>query len=244
MWVLAESLRSLRIGFASLAVVAVGGALALLGWVAILRRDVRAGVALVLPGVLSGGLMFVLGHNLWPRFFFFLMGFGVLIAVHGSCVFARWMVGMVPLRASAATRERYATAAVGVAMVLVSSASVPRNYALPKQNFTGARDFVESQRAPTDTVVAVGLAEVDFGRYYAPQWSTARTRDELVALADAGRQVWLVYTLPVQLSSVRPDIWQEIQENYSIVKVFPGTLGGGEVYVCTRSERATTSPTD
>jgi hypothetical protein len=232
MWVLAESVRSLRIGFASGTVVLVGAALALFGWVDIVRRDARTGVAMVLPGLLSGGLMLVLGHNLWPRFFFFLMGFALLIAVHGASAAARHAVSWLPL---GARTERVASAAgiaVAIAMILVSSATVPRNYALPKQSFTAAREFVEGNRVPGDVVVAVGLAEVDFGRYYAPQWSIARTREELSALARDGRTVWVVYTLPVQLSSVKPDIWEEVQTRYTLVKVFPGTLGGGEVYVC------------
>jgi mannosyltransferase len=234
MWVLAESLRSLRIGFASLAVVALGGALALLGWLDILRRNARVGVAMVLPGVLSGGLMLGLGHNLWPRFFFFLMGFGLLIAIHGAMLGARLAVSRLPLGDKRIRAAEAAGVAVALAMIVVSAATVPRNYSLPKQSFTAARDFVESQRGPGDEVVAVGLAEVDFGWYYAPQWSVARTREELLAIGSASGQVWLVYTLPVQLSSVRPDIWQEVQTNFATVKIFHGTLGGGEVYVCKR----------
>jgi mannosyltransferase len=179
-------------------------------------------------------LMIVLGHNLWPRFFFFLMGFGLLIAVHGAMLAARTFVKFLPLGERRDRLAEGAGVAVAFVMILVSAATVPRNYALPKQNFTAARDFVESQRGPGDEVVAVGLAEVDFGRYYAPQWAVARTREELAAVGNANRQVWVVYTLPVQLSSVRPDVWEEVQTQFSVVKVFPGTLGGGEVFVCKR----------
>ena len=51
-----------------------------LGWVA---------WALLLPGFLAGGTMVVLGHILWPRFFFFRMGFGLLLAMHGVVTTAR-----------------------------------------------------------------------------------------------------------------------------------------------------------
>jgi hypothetical protein len=80
----------------------------------------------------------------------------------------------------------------------------------------------------------VVLAEVDFDWYYAPQWSVARTREELAAVGNANGQVWVVYTRPVRLSSVRPDVWDEVQSQFSTVKNFPGTLGGGEAFVCKR----------
>ncbi len=40
---------------------------------------------MILPGESPAvGCMLALGHNLWPRFFFFCMGFALLIAVHGA----------------------------------------------------------------------------------------------------------------------------------------------------------------
>jgi hypothetical protein len=29
-----------------------------------------------------------------------------------------------------------------------------------------------------------------------------------------------------------PEIWDAVQRDYDVVKVFPGTLGGGDVHVC------------
>jgi len=43
---------------------------------------------------------------------------------------------------------------------------------------------------------------------------------------------WLVYTLPTQLKTFRADVWRIVEDEFSVVKVFPGTLGGGQVYVC------------
>jgi len=222
-WVLTESLRSLQVGFATIAVVAGGAAVAAIGWLSILRRAPAAALAMVLPALLGGVCMWVLAHNLWPRFFFFSMGFALLIVVHGA------------LRTAALLAGRWAgvvgTGLAG-ALILASAATVPRCYAHPKQDFAGARDYVEQQRTPGDVVVAVGLAGVVYKRYYAPQWLVAQTQGELDAIRQAHSGVWLVYTLPIQVKTYRPDIWATIDKNCQIVKVFPGTLGGGEVTVC------------
>ncbi|MFQ5666586.1 MAG: glycosyltransferase family 39 protein [Candidatus Binatia bacterium] len=231
-WVIGESLRSLRMGFAGTAAVLSGGAFAAVGWLSILRRDVRAALALVLPAILGGVSMLMLGHNLWPRFFFFSMGFAVLMVIQGAMTAPRLV--LAPMADGRLRRRWAAGAGVGLAcmMIVASAITVPRCYALPKQDFTGARDYVERVRKPGDGIVAVGLAGVAYGRYYAPYWAVAQTRPELDAVRQRHAAVWLVYTLPIQVKAYRPDIWKVIDKEFEIVKVFPGTLGGGAVYVC------------
>jgi mannosyltransferase len=238
--VFAESLRSLRIGFSGVAVVLCGGAMVGVGWLSLLRRDWRAASALVLPAALAGGLMFALGHNLWPRFFFFSMGFALLIVIRGAMAAARILAALlVKWRGSSRIQSeaggRWADV-VGVALIcliiVASAATLPRNYQLPKQDFTGARNFIEQHRQPGAAVVAVGLAGMDYGRYFAPHWSVADSQTELEAIRQAHASVWLVYTLPIEVKAYRPEIWRSIEQDFQIVKVFPGTLGGGEVFVC------------
>ncbi|HKZ78779.1 MAG TPA: glycosyltransferase family 39 protein, partial [Pyrinomonadaceae bacterium] len=229
-WVLAETLRNLRIGFSGLLVVACGGAMFFSGWLNMLRREWQTGALLVLPVLLAGGSMLASGHNLWPRFFFFSMGFALLIAVHGAMV-----VPQLVLNLTKSESEAFGSAAgitIASLMILASAVTIPRNYEHPKQDYTGARNYVESHRRPGDAVVAVGLAGVAYGRYFAPSWSVAQTNQELDAARRGSRNVWLVYTLPVEIKAYRPDIWEVIQNEFEVVKVFPGTLGGGEVYVC------------
>jgi hypothetical protein len=241
LWVIAESLRSLRIGFSGIVVVLCGGAMVCVGWLSLLRRDWRAALGLVLPATLAGGFMLALGHNLWPRFFFFSMGFGLLIVVRGAMaapqLLAR-LIGKWRSRQNEWTARGRWVEAAGVALacliIAASAATLPRNYRLPKQDFSGARDYVEQHRQPGDAVVAVGLAGMDYGRYFAPHWSSPETRAELEAIRQSHATVWLVYTLPIEIKAYRPDIWGIIERDFEIVKIFPGTLGGGEVYVCRR----------
>jgi hypothetical protein len=36
------------------------------------------------------------------------------------------------------------------------------------------------------------------------------------------------------VKAFRPELWSMIENDYEIVQVFPGTLNGGEVFVCQR----------
>jgi hypothetical protein len=229
LWVVAESARSLTRGFGIGAVVLCGGLVAAAGWLSIARSDWIAGASIVLPALLGGSTMLLLGHNLWPRFFFFSIGFALLIAVHGAMTVCEVLARA--LRAREPVGSIAGVALIGL-LIAVSALSLPRAYALPKQDFTGARDYVESVRSPEDAVVAVGLAGVAYQRYFAPQWLVADTRAELDELRRSHPQVWLIYTLPIEVKAYRSEIWAAIQDDFEIVKVFPGTLGDGEVNVC------------
>jgi hypothetical protein len=231
-WVVTESLRSLRLGFSGAVVLLAGGSLVCVGLWGIFRRDRLAIFSMILPPVFAGVTTLIWSHNFWPRLFFFAMGFGLLIVVHGALTLPQLLRAVLP---AVKLQERWlATAGVVIAilMIIASSLTIPRCFALPKQDFTGARDFVERNRHSQDAVVAVGLAGVAYGRYFATQWASAQTQAELDAARQGHSDTWLVYTIPIQVKSYRPEIWQVIQKDFEVVKVFPGTLGGGEVFVC------------
>jgi hypothetical protein len=232
LWVITESLRSFRIGFSGIAVLICGAAMVCFGWLNILRKDLQAGLSLVLPALLAGSLMLALGHNLWPRFFFFSMGFALLIAIHGTMI----VPGLLAQHIKPLQAVKGLSAGAGLAlaslMILASVFTLPRCYALPKQDFTGARNYVEHNRQQGDAVVSVGLAGGAYGRYFARHWQVAETEAELTAIQNKYDTVWLVYTIPIQVKAYCPDIWKEIEKDFQVVRVFPGTLGGGEVYVC------------
>jgi len=228
LWVVRESLRSLQVGFAGFAVVLCGGVMMAAGWFGMLHRQARAAWTMVLPGAIGGGLMLALGHNLWPRFFFFSMGFALLIAVHGALELPR-IVGQL-LAAPKPWAERVGYSMAGL-MIVVSAATVPRCYALPKQDFTGARAYVESNARAGDAIAVAGLAEHAYSLYYAPAWKVVRTPEELAALRSTASRTYLVYTLPIELRAAHADLWKTIEADFETDRVFRGTLGGGEVYV-------------
>jgi hypothetical protein len=156
------------------------------------------------------------------------MGFGVLVSIEGAMVCGRLLF-------AEAHRQR-AGLVLASLLVIASAATLPRGYALPKQDFSGARDYVERQRRPGEPVAAVGLAGRAYREYFAPGWSAPRSQPELDAMRRSAPVMWLVYTLPIEVRAYHPELWQAIQNDFSVVRVFPGTLNGGEVYVC-RGER-------
>jgi hypothetical protein len=226
LWLITETARGLAIGWPGAVAGLLGLVLVAVGYARILRRHGRAAVLMVLPAMLGGAAMVLLAHNLWPRFFFFSMGFALLIVIEGALGLPRLLL---------AARPRLGAIAGGALVVLilsVSAATLPRCYRLPKQDFTGARDFVERSRSRHDPAVAVGLAARAYADFFAPHWRTAQTAADLDRLRRDAPGLWLIYTLPIQVKAYHPEIWQSIQTGFETVRVFPGTLGGGEVYVC------------
>lgn len=231
LWVVRESLRSLQVGFAGSAVVLCGGMMIALGWFDIHRRQPRAAWAMVLPAVLGGGSMLLLGHNLWPRFFFFCMGFALLIAIHGAVELPRIVLSHLRLTGL----SRMAGYAAAGLMIAVSITTIPRVYG-PKQDYTGARNFILSRRGPGDKIIVAGLAMYAYTEYYETSWPTAHSAAELAELRRNGGRPFLVYTLLPDMMSAHADIWRIVQSDFETIKVFPGTLGGGEVYVARERE--------
>ena len=238
-WAAAESLRSLEIGWSSLAVMLFAALLAACGWWSLFCKSKAGAMAMVLPGLLGGSLVVAMQHNLWPRFFFFLMAFALLVAVHGAFVVSRLSMGRNRTPTSEPVSSLVGTILVAL-MIAASAATVPRCYALPKQDFAGARDFVERRVRPGETIVAVGLAARVYGGYFAPHWTAVQENDSLQQARRTHQGTWLVYTLPIEIRAFQPRVWETIERDFEIVKVFPGTLGEGEVFVC--RERDPTPP--
>lgn len=232
LWVLTETLQNLSIGFSGIAVVICGGAFVAFGCWRLFKKNRRAAILMVAPPFFAGSLMLILGHNLFPRFFFFAMGFGLLIVIHGAMELPKFFVTYVSALQTKKNITDYAGVALGILMITASLITVPRNYALPKQNFSGAKNYVETNRLPLDEIVAVSIAGEMYGNYFAPQWSVAKTGAELETIQQKSEKVWLIYTLSPEIKAFHPDMWQIIEKNYEIVRVFPGTLNGGEVFVC------------
>lgn len=234
LWVVRESIRNLA-GLGLVGGVAIAGAMTLvgLGWFAVRRQDPAAAWLMALPGVLAGGTMLALGHNLWPRFFFFCAGFAILIVVRGALA-APELLRMAPLRLPiGAHTTQWMGRVVVCLMITASTLMLPRVYSAPKQDFAGAADYVERTRNEADAVVSVGLAAEAYRRYYAPvSWKTVDTAAELDAIRASHARTWLVYTLPIQVRAYHPEIWKTVEREFESVAVFPGTLGDGALTVC------------
>jgi hypothetical protein len=178
---------------------------------------------LFVPPLAGGAYVVAAGHHLWPRFFYFAFGFAALVAVRGAmtleeAALARWSRGGV----------RYA-GFLCAAMVAVSAFSLPRAFG-PKQDYEGAKAFVESARKPGDTVVMAGLIAYPYENLYKTPWQKVTSVEQLNAVRSAGR-VFLLYTLEPVLLATDPEIAAAVKRDFHLARKFPGTLEHGTVYV-------------
>ncbi len=232
-WAVAEAIRVLKLGVSATG--ALGAVVLLAGLVTVaagaldlLRRHTTAALAMMLPVVLTVLGAFLARGTMYPRFFFFLVGFALVIVVHGAMVVGGWLARAVP-RLSGET-----IGTVGVALLLVASAAaLSFNYRLPKQDFEGALRFVERSRAADDRVVTAGYpATAAYSLLRGLPWARMTSAADLAG-ARAGARVWMVYAFPRYVETDVPDVWAVIERDCTVQGIFRGTVGGGDVVVCT-----------
>ena len=240
LWTLIELVRGLKVEFlVGLGVLLVGGAIMSMGlWSFYNTTPALVGIMLI-PGVLGPAMVLSSGHPLWPRFFFFLAGFGVLTLVRGLLVLGSHIETLLHLNSPKLQR-------VGISLCLltisVSAISVAWAYG-PKQDFGGALTFVENNRDPNDAVISLGLATFTYQRLYGTKWEKADTIQELNAIRSKHKRTWAVYTMRLHLESYFPEILSSIESEFEQVKIFPGTLGGGAVFVSRFSSNVSSQTT-
>lgn len=227
LWTVLEFFRGLEVGYSGGVVV---GAVVLVfgaGLAGFARTNGLVVQLLLLPVALSAALNLATGHPLWPRFFFFAAGFAVLVVVRGTLVLAEIAARVPRLPAG---RAALIGPALVAGFVFVSLPSIRLAYA-PKQDYLGALAFVESRKQPGDAIVTVGLATFPYRGFYRVDWSEARSLDDLNAVRSGARRTWLLYTLPLHLRATHPEIWTAIQQEFTLVELFKGTVGDGSIFV-------------
>jgi mannosyltransferase len=234
-WMISEVARSLGpIMGAALPVIIVITAFGM----ADLRKTAPIVPALVLIHMaLTLAVLLAVSMRVWPRYFFIDIGFICLFLVHGA-----YVIGRLAARFLAASRrwsvgERTLGNVLAAAGILASLVLLPRNYLYPKQDFVGARNFVEAHRLPNSAVVTLGLATMPYADYYAPQWAEVDSVEQLEALRQSERQVWLVYSFPGVTEQRYKDVASYLARKFERVARFPGTLGGGDVLVWRSAQR-------
>jgi hypothetical protein len=186
-----------------------------------------------LPAFLTALGAFLSRGTMYPRFYFYLIGFAVLILVRGLFVIPAW-IATHWLKSASTANPRLASAltAVLATVVLIASAvSLLRNYQFPKQDFEGAMRFVDAEKKQGDTVVTAGASTYPYQEYYAKHWDSVKDAAELREIYLRGPAVWMVYTFPRYLEAAAPDVMEMIRTDFTTVRTFHGTVGDGDVYV-------------
>lgn len=227
LWLFNEIFRSLGISTA-LGWTGITGALAISGigcyWYA--KQDRVFIMLAILPALLLGAAMLALGRNLWPRMFFNEIAFVLILIVVAALAAGEYIRKRLPNTGPGIL------AGIPVAiLVAVFAAALPAQYRHPKQDFTGARDYVREHASPDDQVVGIHIAGRIYSLYYAKEWPEAGSLDDLRKYRTGKGSTWVLYTLPRHIDAALPDLARVLKSDFEVVKVFPGTLGDGEIIV-------------
>jgi len=227
LWTALEAARGLQLGLASWIGVAAAGALATIGFARFVRQDPLFVAVTCLPFPVTLLILKAISFHIWPRYFFVLAGFALLFLVRGAFAAGASLAAAVgrPARGPAAG------AALAGVLIAASALSLPANYRVPKQDYEGARAFVEGARASGDAVATAGLVAYPYETYYATGWNEVTSAAELRRLFDGAPAVWLVYSFPTYMDSAHADVLELARSDFELVREFPGTLSGGTIYV-------------
>ncbi|CAN5587416.1 hypothetical protein BH10CHL1_BH10CHL1_27040 [soil metagenome] len=227
LWTVLEIARGVSIGFMGLFFILPALLVFGVGLWSYLRSKPIVVALLILPVAICTVIVVGLGHHLWPRFFFFAMGFAVLVAVRGTFV-----IGTTIASYSQFTRPRAVWAGIGLttAMILVAALSAPFAYG-PKQDYQAALAFVEANRQPGDMVTVVGLATYTYENLYKTDWTEIDSVKALNTAREHGKRTWIVYTFPPEMESVYPDIMTTVDHEFVLQRQFSGTLNNGTLFV-------------
>lgn len=232
-WALAEAVRVLKTGLGAAPGLAIGAAVFLIGLVSYWRSDRWALALFVMPGLVTLAGALAIRGTMYPRFFFSLVGFALLIAIRGTAVAATAAARVIHRgRGGPTTARRWVTVAVAV-LIAASAVSLRYNYRWPKQDFVGAAEWVATNVPPGDAVITAGVTVFPYREYLPRPWTPIAEGDEaLVDTLRADQRVWVVYVFPRYLEDSHPHLMRLIREDCGPEVRFHGTLGGGDIAVC------------
>lgn len=206
----------------------LAGAVAAWVWWRLLSRDPATAWILALPIPVTLGTLIAASMHIWPRYFFLYFGFVAVLIIDGIFVLAK-AAGETSLLGERRAQQ-VGWLLVG-GLVLGSLATVPVNYAAPKQPYIGAKQLVEAQRKPGEEVMTIGLAAVPYKLYYAPEWTEIKSVDQLREVEEDADGTWLVYSFETHMRAHHPEVLEILAQGYDSIEELPGTLGDGDVHV-------------
>ena len=231
-WAARAMLSGLQVGTGTALGALAGAALFVCGLWSYLRQSRFLLALFVLPGVIIVATVLALRQPIFPRFLFFLAGFGVLIVVRGALEIGDWLTRRLKRDAAPAPMTALGFALVAL-MVVASAASLAFDYRYPKQDFESAMQLVQARRVEGEPVLTAGGAVYPYREYYRLPWVGLTSLEQLRQIRAQGRRVWVVYSLPEYMEARTPGLTQIIRNECAVAGVFRGTVAGGDVTVCT-----------
>jgi hypothetical protein len=232
-WAILEAFRVLRVGLGAgtLAGLAAAGAIFVAGLASYYRRDRLVFWLFVTPGIVTAAGALTVRGTMYPRFFFFMIGFGVLVLVRGAVVLGDSLGRRLQRRRPDLAPRTFGTAAA-LGLVLLSASSLPYNYRLPKQDYAGALEALDAARGPADGVVTAGWGAWPYQLYFERPFPRIESVEQLQEERARHPRLWLLYSQPRFLERSLPEVMASIRDECRDRQVFHGTVGGGDVVLC------------
>lgn len=199
--------------------------------------------------ILLGLLVFPAGYTLlaimglsigaYPRHFLYVLPIALILAVRGAVLTADWLGERVSRWKPAIGtwfQQKGATALLAL-VAIASLLSLIPYYRIPKQSYQATLAYVESQKQPEDVVAAVGLAAPSYRALYGPHLLFPETIADLQAVESETHTTWVIYTFQRDMRIRFSDLYDYLEENYTIDTTFPGTVGDGTLWVVRLDER-------
>jgi mannosyltransferase len=228
LWTMVEFIKGVQISFKGIVPGIVAMGIFAIGVWSFARENPMVIGFLLIPSFIAALTTMLMGHHLWPRLFFFTLGFGILVIVRGAMRLGRIFSKLARLPSRAST---YPGVVFVGGIILASAISVPAVYA-PKQDFLSALRFIEANKHPDDGIATLGCTAVVYKGFYETDWIDLENAQTSNLVPAQGKALWIIYTFPSHLEAAYPEMMAAIKRDFKVVTKFYGTLRGGEIFVC------------
>jgi uncharacterized membrane protein len=225
-WALIETIRGLGIG--ALGWWAIAAALVVLatGGISYLKQSLTLTCLFAAPAVAVVAATVLLDRPIYPRFFFFVAGFAILVVVRGVMVWCRVIGRQLP------PVQRWLPYAAAAAMVLVGLVMLPPAY-LPKQDYETAHELVRREAAAGDAIALAGIGAAPiFQDYFHEPWPRLNGAEELARLRRSGHPTtWVIYSLPTNMRINEAPLLAAITDTCTERAEIGGTMADGAIVI-------------
>jgi hypothetical protein len=229
-----EIARGLAAGFGGILPAVVLVLIGLAGIAFLFVRNPFITSALALPPVLTAVFLLARGLSFSPRFFLLLIPLAVLTIMSIVEMSWVWPPNFASIRNAAHPRR---AGIVGFCLAFASLFTLPAYYRTPKQPYRAAIQYIESVRTPGEPVVVIYAAGTGM-KYYTRRlgvsgehkYEYTRTLSAFDSLTRSGKAL-VVTTFPRVIRADLPDVSRRLSTDWYPQRVFPATIGGGEITV-------------
>jgi len=223
----------LKSAFSNWPLLVGGGLVCTIGGLDFLRRSPVALAALVVPVIISLPALGMIGAAAHARYFLLALITAYLVGTRGFVLLGRSLASRLP-------KSTLLKPAMAVGLVVLAAVPLRAYYSTPKQDFQGALQQVRLMAAPSDRIIAAGMAAHIYRIYYAPDLLGAKNLSDLLREEASGQALWVIITFERVEARQRPDLLAHLRRSYQLRYVLPASTGDGEMRIYYRAAPAGT----